>query len=80
MQTSSAIASPVQATSTQRQRTKQAASAPTEEEIRCRAYEIYLERGAVSGGELDDWVRAERELNRIALYNRSRRRVSIVCE
>jgi hypothetical protein len=51
-------------------------SGPTEEEIRRRAYEIYLQHGAVSGGELDDWLRAERELNRIALYNRSRRRVS----
>jgi len=27
-----------------------------------RAHEIYLERGAQSGGELDDWLAAEREL------------------
>jgi hypothetical protein len=33
-----------------------------EEEIRRRAYEIYLERGAQSGLELDDWLQAEREL------------------
>jgi Protein of unknown function (DUF2934) len=33
-----------------------------EEEIRRRAYEIYLERGAQSGHELEDWLQAEREL------------------
>jgi len=33
-----------------------------DEEIRCRAYEIYLERGRQAGGELDDWLQAEREL------------------
>jgi hypothetical protein len=33
-----------------------------EEEIRGRAYEIYLERGAQSGFELEDWLQAEREL------------------
>ena len=34
----------------------------TEEEIRLRAYEIYLARGAAPGRELDDWLQAEREL------------------
>jgi len=33
-----------------------------EEEIRRRAYEIYLERGAEPGLELEDWLQAEREL------------------
>jgi hypothetical protein len=33
-----------------------------EEEIRLRAYEIYLERGAQAGLELEDWLQAEREL------------------
>jgi hypothetical protein len=33
-----------------------------DEEIRCRAYEIYLERSGQPGGELDDWLQAEREL------------------
>ncbi len=33
-----------------------------EEEIRRRAYEIYLERGQQPGGELDDWLKAECEL------------------
>ncbi len=32
------------------------------EEIRTRAYEIYLARGAAPGLELDDWLQAEREL------------------
>jgi hypothetical protein len=36
-------------------------SAP-DEEIRRRAYEIYLARGEQPGGELDDWLQAEREL------------------
>ncbi len=32
------------------------------EEIRRRAYEIYLERGQQPGRDLDDWLQAEREL------------------
>jgi hypothetical protein len=37
------------------------------EDIRRRAYEIYLERGEQTGAELDDWLRAERELQPAAL-------------
>jgi hypothetical protein len=38
-------------------------NAARDEDIRRRAYEIYLERGAEQpGGELDDWLQAEREL------------------
>jgi hypothetical protein len=44
--------------------------APSHEEIRRRAYEIYLERGDLSGNELDDWLRAERELQKLALFTR----------
>jgi hypothetical protein len=33
-----------------------------EEEVRSRAYEIYLERGGQPGYDLDDWLQAEREL------------------
>ena len=33
-----------------------------EQEIRDRAYEIYLQRGAQPGYELEDWLQAEREL------------------
>ena len=32
------------------------------EEIRRRAYEIYLERGEQPGRDLDDWLQAECEL------------------
>ena len=37
------------------------------EQIRLRAYEIYLERGEQPGRELDDWLQAERELEGGAL-------------
>ena len=42
--------------------------APSHDEIRRRAYEIYLERDGLPGDELDDWLRAERELQKIALF------------
>ena len=35
---------------------------PTTEDIALRAYLIYLERGGAPGSALDDWTRAEREL------------------
>jgi hypothetical protein len=38
-----------------------------DEEVRLRAYEIYLERGEKPGCELDDWLQAERELKRRTL-------------
>ena len=34
----------------------------SEEEIRRRAYGIYLERGEKPGCDLDDWLQAEQEL------------------
>jgi hypothetical protein len=37
-----------------------------EDSIRKRAYEIYLERGAVSGNEIDDWTKAENEMKQTA--------------
>jgi Protein of unknown function (DUF2934) len=48
---------------------------PGHEEIRRRAYEIYLERGGLPGDELDDWHRAERELQKVALFTRDWNRV-----
>ncbi len=33
-----------------------------EQEIRRRAYELYLERGEEPGHDLEDWLQAEREL------------------
>jgi hypothetical protein len=35
---------------------------PTQDEIRGRAYEIYLERGGEPGREAEDWVQAEHDL------------------
>jgi hypothetical protein len=39
-----------------------AADSPRLEEIRIRAYEIYIERSGQPGHDLDDWLQAEREL------------------
>lgn len=33
-----------------------------EDEIRRRAYEIYVERGSTPGSEHEDWLAAEREI------------------
>ena len=52
---------------------------PSHEEIRQRAFEIYLERDGLPGDALDDWLRAERELQKVALFkqgwNRLQRRL-----
>jgi hypothetical protein len=40
-----------------------------DERIRRRAYEIYRERGEQPGRELDDWLQAERELERGMFLN-----------
>jgi hypothetical protein len=34
----------------------------TENDLRNRAYEIYLKRGPNPGSEIEDWLQAEREL------------------
>ena len=34
-----------------------------EDEIRRRAYELYLQRGPAPGSEAEDWLAAEREIN-----------------
>jgi hypothetical protein len=39
-------------------------SEPTEEDIRMRAYQKFVERGGGHGSHLEDWVEAERELKR----------------
>ena len=43
-----------------------------DEKIRGRAYEIYRERGEQPGRELDDWLQAERELERGTFRNPER--------
>jgi hypothetical protein len=45
--------------------------APNHDEIRHRAYEVYLERGGLSGGELDDWLQADSELRSGVLFLRT---------
>jgi hypothetical protein len=43
------------------------AQKPTREEVELRAYEIYIERGAQDGHDVEDWIAAEDELsNRLA--------------
>jgi hypothetical protein len=37
-------------------------TSPSPEEIRQRAFEIYIERGGIYGYDLDDWLQAEGEL------------------
>ena len=37
-------------------------SEPSEEDIRLRAYQRYLERGGGHGMDFDDWLEAEQEL------------------
>lgn len=52
----------LQATSTQAEAEVSAKNSARDEEIRRRAYEIYLEGGQQPGRELDDWLQAQREL------------------
>jgi hypothetical protein len=33
-----------------------------QEQVRCRAYELYEKRGKEDGHEIDDWVQAESEV------------------
>ena len=39
-------------------------AAPSDEDIRVRAYHRYLERGGDHGADFDDWVEAEKDLKR----------------
>jgi hypothetical protein len=39
-------------------------------QIRRRAYEIYLERGGLPGYELEDWLQAESEFESAARFTR----------
>jgi hypothetical protein len=42
-------------------------NSPTEDQIRTRAYQIYLQRGAQSNHEIDDWLQAEYELMQLPI-------------
>lgn len=35
---------------------------PLEEQIRRRAYDLYVDRASQSGSEIDDWLQAEEEI------------------
>ena len=39
-----------------------ASTSDLQEQIRCRAYELYEQRGGVEGHDLEDWLQAEFEL------------------
>ena len=41
---------------------EQTEGAPSEDDIRTRAYHRFLERGGGHGQHFDDWIQAEREL------------------
>ena len=45
-------------------RSESMASSPSEEDIRLRAYQRYLERGGGHGMDFEDWLEAERELKK----------------
>jgi Protein of unknown function (DUF2934) len=45
--------------------------APNHDEVRRRAYEIYIERGGLPGQELEDWLQAEREIESAAHFMRA---------
>lgn len=37
---------------------------PNQDEIAVRAHELFLQRGGISGHELEDWLQAEEELRK----------------
>ena len=47
---------------------------PLEEQIRQRAYELFVERGKQSGSELKDWLQAESEILAAPKQKRERQR------
>jgi hypothetical protein len=40
---------------------------PTEQQVRARAYQIYLEHGSQHGHDMDDWLQAEYELAQLPI-------------
>ena len=39
----------------------------TDRDVACRAFELYCERGWQDGHDVDDWLKAERELRSASL-------------
>jgi len=54
-------------------KTPPAAASVSPADIAARAYEFYCARGFAPGGELDDWLRAERELTSMFVPQKARR-------
>jgi hypothetical protein len=46
------------------------------EEISHRAYELYLERGGDHGHDVDDWVKAEKELSDKPIVEQAKTKVA----
>ena len=55
-------AAPRKRTTTTPKKKANGAPAPSEEDIRLRAYHRYLERGGGQGTDFDDWLEAEKDL------------------
>ena len=53
---------------TQEQQNEKKQAGATEEDIRKRAYELYLARNGGPGNEVGDWLRAEAELRPVQLF------------
>ena len=49
---------------------------PSGEEIASRAHELYLQRGGEHGKDVEDWVRAERELSEEPVTRPAKTRVA----
>ncbi len=45
---------------------KTSSQPPTDEQIKQRAYELFLTRGATHGHDVEDWLRAQAELREAA--------------
>jgi hypothetical protein len=51
---------------------------PSREEITHGAYRLYLQRGGEQGREVEDWLRAEKELSSAVVVRAVRANVSLV--
>ena len=51
---------------------------PSGEEIARRAYELYIQRGGEDGKDVEDWVRAEKELSDETIAGPAKTRTSQV--
>jgi Protein of unknown function (DUF2934) len=56
------MSKPIEKFSPTRSEPRTAEGHPTREQIERRAYQFYLERGGAHGQDVEDWLKAEREL------------------